>query len=523
MHVALVFTVFAVIATGCGDEPVTQLVVFVATDMSVPSEMDAFRLRVLNSSGDIVEDRPVPVGPGRTELPASFGIAPREGKASERVTVEVDANRGGIVLFTTHAVTGFVEGRVLRLDMFLASRCLSETCAEDETCRAEGCVDPEIDPANLPGLDEDCDRDGDGHDSVICGGDDCDDGQADVHPGAPDPPAWTSDLVDDAGEIGEAALSVGPDGVAHVAYVEGEITLKYANNADGAWSAADLGSPPRPSGPSCDVIVDRAGDVHVSSYEVGAGLQIDRKDGDVWSTAQADAAVDAGLLSSLAVGDDDTVHALYTTGANELRHLEWLGPGSEPDVHPAGGEIRARRFVSLGVIGDTQAVAAYQDSDAANLIVVRFEGGATTSEVVDEDGDVGEYASVAVDDLDRAHLAYLDRTDGALRHAYSDAPDEWTFEVVADDAIARHVSIATFENSAVAVSFVAESDPAEIRFARRLRFGWDVEAVAAGDATSSSLAFAPGGAPVVAYVSGGDLHVAVRTSPVDRDCDGEDD
>jgi hypothetical protein len=76
------------------------------------------------------------------------------------VTVEVDARLGGETLFTNRAITSFVEGRTLRLDMFLAARCLEEaaTCREDETCRREGCVPAEVDPDELPAFDEDCER-----------------------------------------------------------------------------------------------------------------------------------------------------------------------------------------------------------------------------------------------------------------------------------------------------------------------------------------------------------------------------
>jgi hypothetical protein len=85
-------------------------------------------------------------------LPADFGVAPEGRDPTRRVSVEIDAVGAGETLFTNRAVTSFVEGRTLRLDMFLAERCLeeAETCREDETCRREGCAPAEIDARDLP-------------------------------------------------------------------------------------------------------------------------------------------------------------------------------------------------------------------------------------------------------------------------------------------------------------------------------------------------------------------------------------
>ncbi len=143
----------------CSPDPVTELVVVVNSDMKTPGEFDGFRVVVTGPDGEISTDRYYFIGsePGKVALPADFGLVPKDDDASRRVTVEVWATLAGADLFSNRAITGFVEGKTLRLDMFLASRCLSEAkaCKPNETCRVNGCVPPEVDPGTLPEFDPD--------------------------------------------------------------------------------------------------------------------------------------------------------------------------------------------------------------------------------------------------------------------------------------------------------------------------------------------------------------------------------
>jgi hypothetical protein len=144
---------------GCSADPLTELVVVINSDMAVPAEFDGFRVVVKSHDEEVSTDRHYFVGEtsGKVRLPADFGIIPRGGDASRRVTVEVSATTSGAALFSTRAITGFVEGKTLRLDMFLAKRCLWEAakCESNETCRVEGCVPEEVDPGSLPEFDPD--------------------------------------------------------------------------------------------------------------------------------------------------------------------------------------------------------------------------------------------------------------------------------------------------------------------------------------------------------------------------------
>lgn len=144
--------ILAVLAAGCASERVTQIVAVIDTDAEVPGEIDTMVIRVLDEQAELVAQLPFVLGdgPGQAKLPADFGVAPREGRDPEQtVTVAVEASRSSARLFTTEVETGFAEGKMLRLDVLLARRCLTAPCG-DEPCGAERCGKLELDPSALP-------------------------------------------------------------------------------------------------------------------------------------------------------------------------------------------------------------------------------------------------------------------------------------------------------------------------------------------------------------------------------------
>jgi hypothetical protein len=106
------------------------------------------------------------------------------------------------------AIDGRVGRRALPLVMVLVGGCLGEPI----TVGRVG-VDPDNDRDPPPGLhrnptytiapgapfdpDEplECDFDADGHESLVCGGDDCDDRSADVGPDINENEDWDIDLI----------------------------------------------------------------------------------------------------------------------------------------------------------------------------------------------------------------------------------------------------------------------------------------------------------------------------------------
>ncbi|MBI2896209.1 MAG: hypothetical protein HYY06_21805 [Deltaproteobacteria bacterium] len=152
MRYRCALVVAAAVSCGCGADPATEIVVVLDTDADVPGEIDGLVVRVLDDQAGLVTERPLRLGdaPDQVALPADFGVVPREGHdPDERITIAVEAQKSSARLFTTEVVTWFSGGRMRRLDLLLARRCLTDPCG-DEPCGPQSCGPLEIDPSTLP-------------------------------------------------------------------------------------------------------------------------------------------------------------------------------------------------------------------------------------------------------------------------------------------------------------------------------------------------------------------------------------
>ena len=142
--------------------PPTQVVVRLATDLRFPAEFDSFVIEVLDADGTLVREQDVReldgalLSDGRFHEVASFGLVPRGGDSSRRFEVRATARLGPSSLFVTRARSGFVRENTIRLDVYVPRLCIdiAASCQPDETCGVSGCVDPEIDPNDLPSNEE---------------------------------------------------------------------------------------------------------------------------------------------------------------------------------------------------------------------------------------------------------------------------------------------------------------------------------------------------------------------------------
>lgn len=142
----------ALALAGCAAAP-SQLVVVIDSDLALPAELASVRVTSLHE--DVVVSRvtfavaETATGAAST-LPFSLGIVPLQGDSTRRVRVVVEAlDALGTPVVETHAVVGFLQGRSLRLPMFLARSCIAIECPADQTCTRNGCVAEAIDPEDL--------------------------------------------------------------------------------------------------------------------------------------------------------------------------------------------------------------------------------------------------------------------------------------------------------------------------------------------------------------------------------------
>ena len=182
------------------------------------------------------------------------------------------------------------------------------------------------------GIDQNCDgtdgvdADGDGYASELSGGSDCNDADDKVHPGAGDSPGGLTtksiyvEKEDKFGGVDTSRVAVGSDGSVHVVMrdpylMKNSNTVRhrawYGTSELGQWTWQLLGEPSLASAP----VVTADGSVHLLT---GAGkkavsYQYRPKGQQTWNKTTI-ATVDGGLGGlHLAIADGGYVHAAWTT------------------------------------------------------------------------------------------------------------------------------------------------------------------------------------------------------------------
>lgn len=120
--------------------------------------------------------------------------------------------------------------------------------------------------------------------------------------------------------------------------------------------------------------------------------------------------------------------------------------------------------------------------------------------IVDDAEDVGLYTSLVVDAQGRAHISYLDRTNGALKYAYQDE-EGWQIEVAdAGGDVAGYTSLALDAQGYPHISYYRAPNPA-VKYAYRDAATWDRKIVDddKADVGYTSLALDSSGRPHISY------------------------
>jgi len=154
---------------------------------------------------------------------------------------------------------------------------------------------------------------------------------------------------------------------------------------------------------------------------------------------------DAGKYSSLAFGEDGKAYIAYydysdegETGSLKLAMIDGMPDPEFVDIIDVDEQVgySEGQYVSLAVDNESSSIhLAYYDAVNKKLKYAMWLDGEWFIETVDDsDGDVGKYASLALDNEGNPHISYYAENDsgGALKYARLD-PDhegEWLIEII---------------------------------------------------------------------------------------------
>ena len=132
----------------------TELVVTVWSDLAVPTEMDALRIRVLGKEQTV--DHPFQLSgdrhAGTYQIPVQLALVPAANKDLS-INVTAIGSSGGTDIVWQQAVLPFIPGQARELPLYLARSCKNVSCADNSgfTCDNGACTKPvAVNPAELP-------------------------------------------------------------------------------------------------------------------------------------------------------------------------------------------------------------------------------------------------------------------------------------------------------------------------------------------------------------------------------------
>jgi hypothetical protein len=335
-------------------------------------------------------------------------------------------------------------------------------------------------------------------------------GCADDEKGADEVPVADTDDPSAANDRG-AWLSMGAtaDGRVVVAYEDRTakaLGVSFGTiGADGAvtWAheqvdgyADETGLDPGDRGRYASLAVAADGTVWVAHQDVTNGaLRYARRAPDgVWTSGVADTGggsrPNAGLWASLALDPSgNPVIAHYDAGKGDLRVARWNGSAFSgtvafegPDVTAEDGTILpgdAGSYARLRITPTGDEYIAFYDAALGALRLATGGASGWSVEVVDDNGNVGQWPDMAIDGV-RVSLLYHDVTNGDLKLA-AGAPGAWELSIADNgDMVGADVAMWTADGSIGAVYHDANNN--DMRAATRAGDAWTNRLVTGTDA-----------------------------------------
>ncbi|MFO8132584.1 MAG: hypothetical protein R6U10_01435 [Thermoplasmatota archaeon] len=233
---------------------------------------------------------------------------------------------------------------------------------------------------------------------------------------------WTTETVDAGDAVGRySSLALDGQGTPHIVYYDAaNDDLKYATHSGGSWTVETVASD-GDAGRYASLALDGQGTPHCTYGVDETTLMYAYRTGSGWETRQVDSGVK--LFESTAITmEDDVPHIAYFDISNEpnwrLRYAtpsngEWTIEVVDPHIHGFWNE----RGLAIAVRNDVVHLGYFHWDDWDVGYAYRY-GDTWTTEIVESQGDVGAFASLALDSQGYPHMSYMDRSNLALKHAH---------------------------------------------------------------------------------------------------------
>lgn len=370
------------------------------------------------------------------------------------------------------------------------------------------------------------DADGDGYASLPCDGDDCDDGDPLVHPGAYDHGGWTILPVEGPSADTSTTPALATDAAGLVHLVLGSSAGLWHASMESDWTAEVID--PSSTWGAC-MVGTADGALHVGYLadvgESSTELRYAVRESDRWVRETVVEAATITSACSIAEDPSGQLHIAYEIAqragwyrleVSARADGEWV-----PEIFEESSTARAKPSIAFTPDGEIHAVA--NDPGSHGLLHYFLVGDAWDHELVDHDGGWGRPELIAYG----AGLAVV-YNDGEVA-TWSDG--FWTRDVFTGfygggpDLAAGAAHRLHLSGYGLSYIFDAGKLPFVMYGSLSPAGEWTWETIAESSGGLTAIALDSEERPHVAYVEDGTMYLAWRDGlldGVDQNCDGED-
>jgi hypothetical protein len=234
---------------------------------------------------------------------------------------------------------------------------------------------------------------------------------------------WQSEVVvSDRNVAWDLSMAIDKNGDPHIAYIDySNNAVKYAHWTGSTWDLQTLGT-----GSSVSLILDEADNPHLAfgQYHV-------YWDGNAWIYEVVDNM--SGQEVSLALDSAGFAHISYYQNS-QIKYVWWDGSQWTTQTVDTITPFSPQLSLALDHNDRPHISYAFGDTYENPKDVLKYatnNSGIWEINTVDSGGDVGEFNSIAMDNLDHPHISYLDVTNNVLKYAYWDGFN-WILQTVVD-------------------------------------------------------------------------------------------